>query len=326
MRTPRRLPPAPRTAAKGRRARPRQTAGAAFERLVDIMAVLRGPGGCAWDQRQTHATLRGYLIEECYEAVEAIDANRLDDLPGELGDVLLQCVFHAQLGAERHDFDIVSVVQAISEKLVRRHPHIFAADGRRLTARQRAQHAMHTPEAVKQQWAQLKALEQTTAGRSPEAMAGVPKSLPALLRAQKLGARAAAIGFDWPSAADVIAKIQEEVDELRDALSDSPARAADEMGDVLFSLANLARKLGVEPEAALAAANDKFTRRFTAMESAFRRRRLDIHQATPAQLEAEWQRVKKARRRSASTSSPSTSPSSRASRRIQSEPRRRGRS
>jgi MazG family protein len=319
----------PATAVRRRRDAPRPSpAGLAFDRLVAIMALLRGPNGCAWDRKQTHESLRGYLIEETYEAVDAIDAGDLDELRGELGDVLLQCVFHAQLAAETGRFRIADVVNAITDKLIRRHPHIFAPDGRPLTARERSRYQASTPDAVREQWARLKATEQTDAGEAPRVLSGVPRALPALLRAHKIGARVAAVGFDWPSADDVIAKIEEEVGELREAMTQNHARATDEMGDLLFAIANLARKLGIEPEAALAAANDKFTGRFDAVEAWFQSKGRDIHTASLDEMEAVWAQVKltqaaadrRARRvRSTSASTPTR-------RRTRSTPRRRDRS
>lgn len=293
------------------------------------MATLRGPNGCAWDRRQTHASLRGYLLEETYEAIDAIDAGNLDALRGELGDVLLQCVFHAQLAAEKRRFDIADVADAISDKLIGRHPHVFAADGRRLTARQRAKHHAGTPEAVREQWARLKAAEQAEAGETPRVLAGVPRALPALLRAHKIGARVAAVGFDWAHADDVVDKVHEELRELREAVGESPRRAAEEMGDLLFAVACLARKLDIDPEAALAAANDKFTARFDAVERTLEDRGRSVHVASLDEMEAAWTRVKQAEaaaRRSPATGAPSTSASKSRARRSRSSPRRRGRS
>jgi MazG family protein len=292
------------------------------------MATLRAPDGCAWDRKQTHASLRGYLLEETYEAIEAIDAGDLDGLKGELGDVLLQCVFHAQLASETGRFDMESVVATISEKLIRRHPHIFASDGRRLTKRERAQYQATTPDAVREQWARLKAAEQTEAGQAPRVLSGVPRALPALLRAHKIGARVAAVGFDWPRVDQVIDKIEEEVRELREALVEGPDRTADEMGDLLFAIANLARKLGIEPEATLAAANDKFTRRFDAVEAWLQARGRDVHAASLDDMEAAWAEVKvneAAPPRRARTGR-STSASTRTVRRSRPAPRRRDRS
>lgn len=256
------------------------------------MAMLRAPDGCAWDRKQTHASLRGYLLEETYEAIDAIDKGDLDELKGELGDVLLQCVFHAQLASEAGRFDMAAVATAISDKLIRRHPHIFASDGRRLTKRERTKAQVSTPDAVREQWARLKAVEQTDAGEAPRVLSGVPRALPALLRAHKIGGRVAAVGFDWPSTDDVVGKIEEEVRELREALTQSHERAVDEMGDLLFAIANLARKLGIEPEAALAAANDKFTRRFDGVEAWFQSQGRDVHSASLDEMEGAWVRVK----------------------------------
>ncbi|ODS53124.1 MAG: nucleoside triphosphate pyrophosphohydrolase [Acidobacteria bacterium SCN 69-37] len=292
------------------------------------MATLRAPDGCAWDRQQTHESLRGYLLEETYEAIEAIDAGRFDDLEGELGDVLLQCVFHAQLATEAGRFDIAAVVTAIGDKLIRRHPHIFAPDGRRLTARERQRYQASTPGAVREQWARLKAGEQGRAGQAPRVLGGVPRALPALLRAHKIGARVAAVGFDWPSTEDVMAKIDEEVRELREALHESPARATEEFGDLLFAIANLARKLGIDPEATLSAANDKFTRRFDAIEARLQARDRDVHDASLDELEAEWAAVKLTE---AAASRPATSARARSAstpsrRRTRSSPPRPGRS
>lgn len=258
------------------------------------MAVLRSPQGCAWDRRQTHASLRPYLIEETYEAVDAIDRGNLDDLAEELGDVLLQCVFHAQLGAEAGRFDIVDVIDAIVSKLIRRHPHVFTAAGAPLSDAARRRAGVDSPDAVREQWQRLKARERETRDEPPHVLAGLPRALPALLRAHKIGSRAAEVGFDWPTAAGVLDKIEEEVRELRAAAAEGPARQADEFGDLLFSIANLARKLGIEPEAALAHANDTFTRRFTALEDDLAARGQHVHAASSADLDLAWRRVKQA--------------------------------
>ena len=256
------------------------------------MADLRAPAGCPWDRRQTHASLRPFLLEEAYEAVEAIDRGDPDDLAGELGDVLFQCVFHAQLAAEAGAFDLADAIEAIAAKLVRRHPHVFTASGRRL-ARAADGRRLRTAGAVVEQWEQLKARERGAAGAPPRVLAGVPRAMPALLRAHEIGTRVAAIGFDWPDAGGVIDKIDEEVRELRDAVDEGPARAAEELGDLLFSVANLARKLGLEPESALREANDKFTRRFDALEARLQAAGRSVHAASTAEMEAAWQHVKR---------------------------------
>lgn len=293
------------------------------------MAVLRGPHGCAWDRKQTHETLRGYLIEETYEAVEAIDRGDIEALRGELGDVLLQCVFHAQLAAETRRFDAADVVTALADKLIRRHPHIFAPDGRPLSPREQKRFQASTPDAVREQWAKLKAAEQTGAGEAARVLSGVPRALPALLRAHKIGARVATIGFDWPAAADVVAKIEEEVRELREAVQESPERAAEEMGDLFFALANLSRKLGIEPEAALSAANDKFTRRFDAVERWLESQGRDVHSASLDEMEEAWAQIKQIKK--TAPPSPASAGRSRSGaksrgRRSRPTPRRRGQS
>jgi ATP diphosphatase len=273
------------------------------------MATLRSPTrGCAWDLAQTHESLRPYLIEETYEAIDAIDRGDLTALPGELGDVLLQCVFHAQLGAETGRFDMEDVVDAIATKLIRRHPHVFAPDGTPLSAAARRRAGIDTPGAVREQWQQLKAKEQTSSGAAERVLAGLPSSLPALLRASKIGARAAAVGFDWPTVEGVLDKIEEEVRELREAVTQEHARRVDELGDVLFSIANLARRLQIEPETALRQANDKFTRRFDALEADFAARGRRVQDATLDELEDVWRRVKAAERPAApATAGPATS-------------------
>jgi tetrapyrrole methylase family protein/MazG family protein/ATP diphosphatase len=261
-------------------------AAAALARLVRIMDTLRSPGGCPWDREQTHASLRPFLLEETYEALEALDREDFDVLPGELGDVLFQCVFHAQIAAEAGRFDLADAIDAICAKLIRRHPHVFTPAGRRSAGR------APTSRAVVEQWEQLKAREQDAAGRPRRVLAGIPRAMPALLRAYEIGARVGAVGFDWTNPADVVDKIDEEVRELRAALAESPARAAEELGDLLFSIANLARKLKLEPESALRAANDKFTRRFDALENRLERSGRRVHESSPDELERAWAAIK----------------------------------
>ena len=257
------------------------------------MARLRSPAGCPWDRKQTPASLRPFLLEETYEALDAIDRGDLDALRGELGDVLFQCVFQAQIAAEAGRFDIADAVRAIVDKLVRRHPHVFTPSGRPLPPRRRRTSAVRTPTAVVEQWERLKAKEQRAAGEATRLLSGVPRSLPALLRAHEIGTRVAAVGFDWQGAGEVIDKIEEEVRELREALAASGAgRAPEELGDLLFSIANLARKLDIEPESALRQANDKFAARFEALEREFERDGRSVHDATLDEMEAAWARVK----------------------------------
>jgi uncharacterized protein YabN with tetrapyrrole methylase and pyrophosphatase domain len=271
-----------------------------MSRLVRIMATLRSKHGCPWDKKQTHASLRPFLLEETYEALEALDRGDLDALPGELGDVLFQVVFHAQIAAEAGRFDMADALQKITAKLIRRHPHVFTASGRPLPrgpkARARkgagARPTPTTPADVLTQWEQLKAAEQHDAGTEKRLLSGVPKALPSLLRAYEIGTRVAAVGFDWPDTAGVVDKIDEEVRDLRGALAENPERAAEELGDLLFSIANLARKLNLEPEAALREANEKFSARFAAVEADLEARGSSVHAATTGEMEAAWQRVK----------------------------------
>lgn len=281
------------------------------------MAALRSPAGCPWDRKQTASSLRPFLLEETYEALDAIDQRDLAALRGELGDVLFQCVFQAQIAAEAGRFDIADSVQAIVNKLIRRHPHVFTPSGRPLPRKRRRTAAVRTPTAVVEQWERLKAKEQTAAGEATRLLSGVPRALPALLRAHEIGTRVAAVGFDWPAATAVIDKMDEEVQELRESLTRNDGRAEEELGDLLFSIANLARKLGLEPESALRAANDKFAARFAALEAEFEQIGRSIHDATLDDMEAVWARVKvkEAAQRRSSRSAPTPSESARPRRR-----------
>jgi MazG family protein len=256
------------------------------------MAVLRSPAGCPWDRQQTRESLRPFLLEETYEALDAIDRGDTDALAEELGDVLFQCVFQAQVASEARAFAITDALDAISRKLIRRHPHVFTASGAPLARTSRRRAGLRRPDAVLEQWEQLKAREQAAAGEERRLLSGIPRAMPALQRAHEIGTRTATVGFDWPDVAGVVDKIDEEARELRAAVAEHPGRAAEELGDLLFTLANLARKLGVEPEAALRQANDKFTQRFNALEAALQAEGRSVHDAAPAELEAAWQRVK----------------------------------
>jgi MazG family protein len=266
------------------------TAGTRFERLVDIMRTLRAPGGCPWDREQTHASLRPFILEETYEVLEAIEKGTPEELREELGDYLLEAVFVAQISEEAGDFSVGDAIDAVCDKLVRRHPHIFA--------RQEPDNSI-TSRQVIERWETIKAQERANSGqpeRANTALSGVPRTLPSLLRAYELSSRAAAVGFDWTRSADVLDKIQEEVDEVRreveaGAMGDL-SRTEDEMGDLLFAIANLSRKLGVEPEAALRRANDKFSRRFEMLERAFLNQGRVLSDASLEEMETEWQRLK----------------------------------
>jgi tetrapyrrole methylase family protein / MazG family protein len=253
------------------------------------MATLRSPHGCPWDRRQTHRSLRPYLLEETYEALDAIARRDFAALRSELGDVLFQIVFHSEVAAAAGRFDASDVIREVTAKLIRRHPHVFTPAGKPL-----GRSAIRSPNRVLEQWERIKAQEQAEAHARVGVLSGVPRSLPALLRAHKIGKRAATVGFDWPHTAAVLDKVDEEIQELRQALPEGRARTVEELGDLLFALANLARKLGVEPEAALAGANDKFTRRFHAVERLLRRAGRSVHDATAAELDEAWNTVKRA--------------------------------
>lgn len=276
-----------------------------FERLVALVARLRAPGGCPWDRAQTLESLRPFVLEETYEVVEAIDTGDRAALREEIGDMIFEGVLLAQLCSEAGDFTVADSIASIADKLVRRHPHVFGGVARAATA-----------EEGLGRWQEAKARErsaETSGGRPKTILGGVPRSLPALLRAYEIGIRAAGVGFDWDTATDVLAKIDEEVAELREAVTGCTAAGGDraaaqgegapaaargrslveeEMGDLLFAIANLARKLGVEPESALRRADDKFARRFTELERRFTDRGESMKDAGLARLEEEWGRIK----------------------------------
>jgi ATP diphosphatase len=266
-----------------------------MERLIAIMARLRGPEGCPWDREQTLATLATFVLEETHEVLEAIASGSPADLKEELGDLLFQIVFQARVAEEKGDFDLEDVMRAIGDKIVRRHPHVFGG-GR-----------LETADQVLAQWEQIKVEERR--GRADGSLfAGVPAALPALLKALRLSTKAARVGFDWPDEASLLLKVDEELAELRGALrSRRRARVAEEIGDLLFTLANVARQAGIDPEVALQDANRKFVERFRWVET-----RLGEQGLTPApehrdRMERLWAGAKKAVRR---ISPGRTSPSS----------------
>lgn len=267
-------------------------AGPRFERLLDVMRTLRSPHGCAWDREQTLSSLRPFVLEETYELLDALDRGDLVALREELGDLLYEAVFLAQLAEEGGHFSIGDAIQAVTDKLVGRHPHVFTPEGRPLAD---ARDDM-TSSAVVKQWEDLKAQERRTAGTPTKTILnGVPRTLPALLRAYELGSRAAAVGFDWVKPGDVLDKIDEEVAELREVIAQQPlnaTRVEEEFGDALFALTNLARKLGVEPEAALRRANDKFQRRFEAIEARVLGDGRQLCELSTTDFEQHWVAVK----------------------------------
>jgi MazG family protein len=261
-----------------------------FDRLVEIVATLRAPGGCPWDREQTIDSLKPYVLEETYEVLEAIDRHDHGSLREELGDFLFEAVFVAQLEAEAGHFTVADALTSIADKLVRRHPHVFA--------RAEGDAPIGSAEVVVTRWEQIKAQERGGSAKPKTLLGGVPPALPALLRAYQIGLRARSVGFDWTQPADVLHKIQEEVDELREVVdagaATDQARAEEEMGDLLFSIANLARQLGIEPETALRKANDKFTRRFETMEGAIAKSGREMAGMALDDLEQAWQEAKAA--------------------------------
>lgn len=251
-----------------------------LDRLRAIMHRLRAPGGCPWDAEQSHASLVSNLIEEAYETVDAIHRHDLPHLEEELGDLLLQVVFHSELAAEAGHFDLDDVARGICDKLVRRHPHVFAAS------------AAATADEVLAQWDAIKRDEKGDQHRG--LLHGTGKGLPALLRAAKLQKKAAKLGFDWPDDRGVFDKIREELAEVEAAIAgDDPAAVQEELGDLMFAVVNLVRRHGGDPELVMAAANAKFEKRFAAMESHLAARGLDPAGATLDQMEESWSAVKR---------------------------------
>jgi ATP diphosphatase len=251
-------------------------------RLLEIMRRLRDPNsGCPWDIEQNFATIAPYTIEEAYEVADAIERKAWDELKGELGDLLFQSVFHAQMAAEAGLFNFDDVANTMSDKMVARHPHVFGDESRDKTAQQQTQ-----------DWEQIKAAERAARAQSG-VLEGVAIGLPALLRAHKLQKRAARVGFDWPDITQVLDKLVEEAAELAEAKAQLGAdEIEEEMGDLLFIMANLARHLGVEPEAALRRANAKFTRRFAHIEAALAQHGKTPQQSNLAEMDALWNSAK----------------------------------
>ncbi len=272
---------------------------ATFNDLVTLMTRLRSPAGCPWDREQTYATLAPMLLEEAYEAFEAVEEARNGrpvDLRDELGDLLFQIVFYAQVAGERGDFSIDDVTDAVHAKMVRRHPHVFGDE------------SAETTTEVLRSWEAIKAEEKRAAANSEVAnptsiLAGVSKKVPALMEAHQLSTKAARVGFDWEKIEDIFAKVQEEISELRDAIkvhADSKSEAdhtrlREEIGDLLFAVTNIARHLQVEPEAALKLTNRKFRQRFSHIEDRLQARDQSFASATLEELESLWQEAKTSR-------------------------------
>ncbi|MDP9290969.1 MAG: nucleoside triphosphate pyrophosphohydrolase [Verrucomicrobiota bacterium] len=250
----------------------------AIDELRKIVARLRAPDGCPWDREQTHETLRGSLVEEAYEAVEAIDQKNDSAMCEELGDLLLLVVMHSQLAAESKRFDLDEVARGVSEKLIRRHPHVFGNKN------------LQDSGAVLKQWDEIKRAEK---GGAPSVLDGVSTALPALMRAEKVQKRAARVGFDWENLADVLNKIREELTEIEAELdSGNRARLEEEIGDLIFSVANLARKAELDCELLLQRATEKFAGRFRKLESILAQRGKTFAHANAAELDAIWNEAK----------------------------------
>jgi MazG family protein len=287
---------------------PGKTTGEKFERAVGIMARLRGPGGCPWDREQTFDTIKPYTLEETYEVLDAIDARDWKELPGELGDLLLQVLFYAQMASEEKTFSIDDVLDRLSNKLVARHPHVFG-DVKADTAKE-----------VLRNWEALKAEEKRQGGeaevkKADTLLSGISSSMPALMEAYKISSRAANVGFDWPDIEGLFDKLTEETTELRNEIAQMPtppsphgaqaagargtrvpdelrARLEDEVGDMFFVLVNIARYLALDPESALRKANRKFRKRFAQVEESLQSAGKRLQDATLEEMEAAWQKAK----------------------------------
>jgi nucleoside triphosphate diphosphatase len=276
---------------------PATDSAALFAEAVSIMARLRGPDGCPWDREQSFDTIRKYTLEECYEVLDAIERRNWEDLSEELGDLLLQVIFYAQMANEAGHFSIADVIAGLNRKLVRRHPHVFG-DEASMAAGNAVESPLETEDIdssqVLRNWDAIKRAEKTQPASS--ALDNIPRGLPALLEAAKLGSRAQKSGFDWPEVEGIFAKLEEETEELRQAVRASSSTAGvaseavvSEVGDLLFTLVNLARRLHVEPELALRHTNGKFRRRFAAMEAASVQ---PLESLSAAQLETLWSQAK----------------------------------
>jgi MazG family protein len=261
------------------------TVGEKFQELVAIMARLRAPGGCPWDREQTFDSIKPYTLEETYEVLDAIDRRQWKDLAEELGDFLLQAVFYAQMGSEQGLFGIEDALDAINEKLVRRHPHVFGEE------------SAESAGDVKRIWGEVKAAEKKDKGReAAEAglLSSVPRALPALVEAQQIASRAAGVGFDWENPEQVLDKLQEELAEFDEARRNhSPEQLEDELGDLLFVLVNLARFVKVDPEQALRKTNVKFRERFGYIERKLAERGRKPQDSNIEEMEALWQEAKR---------------------------------
>ncbi len=259
------------------------SAGRKFQLLVNLMARLRAPGGCPWDREQTFDTIKPFLLEETYEVLDAIDTRDWNELPGELGDLMLQAVFFAEMAAEQNLFRIEDALDAITQKLIRRHPHVFGDE------------TAHTEGDVRKRWSEIKAEEKKARGKNGQDLLGsVPRALPALVESQQLSSRAAQAGFDWENAEQVLDKLHEELHEFQAARRKGEHHEMEgELGDLLFVLVNLARFVKVDPEQALRKTNAKFRSRFGYVEQRLSERGKSPAESSIAEMEALWQEAKR---------------------------------
>src|SRR5215470_3030102 len=258
-----------------------------FRELVKLVSRLRAPGGCPWDREQTHETLKPMMIEEAYEAVEAIDEGNDEEFIGELGDLLLQVVFHSEIANEENRFNIADVIHKVASKMVRRHPHVFGDD------------KAETANDVLRSWEAIKAAELVAKGKASEQegsmLDSVSKSLPAVMEAYQMTTKVSRVGFDWPDVASVLEKLEEEAEELKTAVgaaNPSHAEVSEEVGDLLFAVVNVARLLGVDPESALKGSNRKFRRRFRHIEERLRDQGRKPAESTLAEMDVFWNEAK----------------------------------
>jgi tetrapyrrole methylase family protein/MazG family protein len=252
-----------------------------FDRLVAIMRRLRGPGGCPWDAEQSHESLKRYLVEECYEVIEAIDSNNMENLKEELGDLMLQPIFHTVIAEENGSFNLDDVLDTICDKLVMRHPHVFGDQ------------VIRTADEQLENWERIKKEEKKEERKS--ALSGVPPQLPALLKAQKITEKAARVGFDWEHADQVFAKVLEELKEFEETMAvGDEKRMEEELGDLLFAIVNLGRFLSLNPEEALRKTIERFSRRFAHIEETMHVRGVNIRDASLEEMELLWEEAKSA--------------------------------
>lgn len=266
---------------------PKRHIGGSFEELVEIMKKLRAPGGCPWDKKQTLETLKEYVIEESYELIDAIDSKDVKNICEECGDLLLQIVFIAQIAAENDWFEVQEIIESLCDKLKRRHPHVFG------------DLKVRDSEEVRRNWDMIKLQERESKKEEPSRLTGIPRSMPALLRAYAIQERAAKVGFDWEKGNldPIWAKIDEEIRELRKALDEGDAgEVKEEIGDLLFAVVNLSRHIGVNPEEALQGANEKFSARFRFIEESVEGKGRSFNEYSLDELETLWQSAKKAQR------------------------------